>query len=318
LCFLSGVTIYINYRPILLMVRRIGNLFGSGITAEEGVSELKSVETALMRIRREYNKMSDVISEQRMMIVEYMLGNILYGLPVRKDKADFLDYLFKDKSFMVLSLQELQLSNKSREQLTLSIRQKLGITAYITDIQYDLTTVIICVIDDTNESEHIANSVKDIICDTCHKDFIIGAGETVNNLNDIRKSYLNSISCLNIPVNNSEKSKRYVNKHLKKLMLEYVNKHFHQPDINLMQVADHVNISVYTCSRLFKEFTGIGFKEYISAKRMELSKELLLSTNKNIYEIAVEAGFEHTSYFVTWFKANCGMSPNKFRNSSSV
>ena len=104
--------------------------------------------------------------------------------------------------------------------------------------------------------------------------------------------------------------------HLKKLMVAYVDTHFTEHDITLVQIADNFNLSMYTCSRLFKEFTGLGFKEYITGKRMDLAKELLLATNKNVYEISNDVGFENSTYFMSRFKANFGISPSKFRSIS--
>ncbi len=251
------------------------------------------------------------------MLMEYILGNILYGLPIHEEKVKILDSSLLDKAFMVISVQDLRLDNKNREHLTRTIREELGITVYITDIQYEPVLVVICVMGGGG-SDSITAGVDEILCRLYHRDFITGAGEVVDNLNDIRKSYMNSRIALDTRVKSPDKPHASPHRQLEGLMLEYVNNNFNQQDINLVQAADRFNISVYTYSRMFKEFTGIGFKEYISAKRMELARELLLSTNKNIYEIAAETGFENPSYFMTWFKSNNGMTPSQFRKCRSV
>ena len=66
-------------------------------------------------------------------------------------------------------------------------------------------------------------------------------------------------------------------------------------------------------SRIFKEHTGIGYKEYVTGKRIEFSKQLLLNTADSISDIAVKSGFIDSSSFSRMFKNNCGVSPNKFR-----
>lgn len=312
LVLLMAVTIYINYKPVMSMVRRIRAMKVTGAAVDD-ISELKVVEAVLTCIQRENKEMSVTVSEQKLMLMEYILGNILYGLPIQKEKIGYLDSSLLDKFFMVVSVNELRLDNSSREQLTGMIREQLGITAYITDIQYEPVMVIICVFGEGASPDSIASGVEDILRQMYHTDFITGAGGVVDNLNDIRKSYSESRTSLDSLSKILDKPGCSVNRHLERLMLEYVNHHFNQQDISLVQVSDRFNLSVYTCSRLFKEFTGIGFKEYISGKRMELSKELLLSTNKNIYEIAAETGFENSSYFMTWFKCNSGMTPSHFR-----
>ena len=164
---------------------------------------------------------------------------------------------------------------------------------------------------------------------------------------DLISSYFNTIRSMNIEIDehvftelisfNSSESLRKkleeniliicktVNKrhetvdgHLKKLMVTYVDTHFMEHDITLIQIADNFNLSIYTCSRLFKEFTGIGFKEYITGKRMDLAKELLLTTNKNVYEISNDVGFENSTYFMSRFKVNFGVTPSKYRKITEI
>lgn len=50
--------------------------------------------------------------------------------------------------------------------------------------------------------------------------------------------------------------------------------------------------------------------------RLKKAKELLLSTNLNIDEIAYHTGFGEISYFSKLFKKKNGVSPMVFRNSS--
>jgi len=100
---------------------------------------------------------------------------------------------------------------------------------------------------------------------------------------------------------------------LQKDILNYINENFTDPDICRTQVADKFGISIYSLSRLFKDIVGIGFKEYISAKRMELSRQLLLTSDKSIVKITADIGFDDPNYFSKLFKANYGVTPSKFR-----
>ena len=113
---LVGATVYFNYKPVLSMVRRI-RILSSEYIPDIADNELKSAEKAFVYICNEYDSILDTVSEQRMMIMEYMLGNILYGLPFNEEKITFLDKSLLEKSFMVISIQGLRLDNKSREDL---------------------------------------------------------------------------------------------------------------------------------------------------------------------------------------------------------
>lgn len=48
-------------------------------------------------------------------------------------------------------------------------------------------------------------------------------------------------------------------------LLDYVNENLTNCELCLMSVADHTNMSIYAVSRLFKEKTGVGFKEYVTS-----------------------------------------------------
>lgn len=96
-------------------------------------------------------------------------------------------------------------------------------------------------------------------------------------------------------------------------LLEYVNKNCYNSSLCLTSVADHMCTSIYAISRTFKDITGVGFKEYVTGKRLQRACQLLTSTDKTIWEIASLAGFENATYFTTVFKNEFGIPPSKFR-----
>ena len=66
-------------------------------------------------------------------------------------------------------------------------------------------------------------------------------------------------------------------------------------------------------SQLFKREAGVTFVQYITQKRLEDAKELLLATQKSIEEIAAEVGVKDYCYFQKIFKKATGMPPGKYR-----
>lgn len=96
-------------------------------------------------------------------------------------------------------------------------------------------------------------------------------------------------------------------------LMQYVHEHLTDIDLCLSSAADELNTSIYVVSRLFKEGFGIGFKEYVITKRLEMAQKLLLTTNNGVTEIARATGFENATYFSTVFRKNFGFSPSKYR-----
>jgi AraC-like DNA-binding protein len=97
-------------------------------------------------------------------------------------------------------------------------------------------------------------------------------------------------------------------------LLAYVDKNYLDNTICLTSVADYMQTSIYTVSRLFKEITGQGFKEYIMNKRLQKACSLLEASHLPVSEIALVCGFDDANYFTIVFKRKYGMPPSKYRD----
>lgn len=106
------------------------------------------------------------------------------------------------------------------------------------------------------------------------------------------------------------------NTHVQMKLLQYVNDNLTSSELCLTSAADHMNMSIYAVSRLFKEYTQQNFKEYITGRRLEIAYDLLCTTDQSVSEIANTVGFEDASYFSEVFKKRYGAVPTKVRSSS--
>ncbi|MBO0462005.1 PocR ligand-binding domain-containing protein [Enterococcus sp. DIV1298c] len=97
--------------------------------------------------------------------------------------------------------------------------------------------------------------------------------------------------------------------------IKYINKNLSR-NITLDEVANHVYLSHYYFSRLFKKELGISFVNYLNKQRIEQAKELLLQTNLSVQKIAYRIGYTQPSYFCKLFKKETGTTPASFRRKS--
>ncbi|MDL2302443.1 response regulator [Lachnospiraceae bacterium OttesenSCG-928-D06] len=95
---------------------------------------------------------------------------------------------------------------------------------------------------------------------------------------------------------------------------DYVDKEYCSNYISLDSAAEHVKKNAAYLSKRFKQETGYNFSDYLTLKRMEKSKELLLDPTLKIYEIAEMTGYADVSNFIKVFRKNCGGSPTEYRN----
>ncbi|TBL78945.1 helix-turn-helix domain-containing protein [Paenibacillus thalictri] len=88
-------------------------------------------------------------------------------------------------------------------------------------------------------------------------------------------------------------------------------------DLSLNAVAGRLSLNPSYVSRLFKQFVGETFVDYVTAKRIERGKQLLESTELKIGEIAANVGYQNAYYFIKLFKEATGMTPGEYRKSSA-
>lgn len=96
-------------------------------------------------------------------------------------------------------------------------------------------------------------------------------------------------------------------------ILGYINENMEEK-ITLQQLADREHISLYYLSHFFKDKLGLSFQEYINSIRLDKATSLLITTNDNITNIALQCGFSSTTYFNRLFKEVHGYTPSEYRD----
>ncbi len=84
-------------------------------------------------------------------------------------------------------------------------------------------------------------------------------------------------------------------------------------NLSLDDMADLSGFSKFHFSRLFKQFSGQTFYQYLSRKRIEHAELLLAKQELTVTDVASDSGFESQSAFIRMFKQVKGMTPTQFR-----
>lgn len=85
---------------------------------------------------------------------------------------------------------------------------------------------------------------------------------------------------------------------------------------SIQYLADKVHLSSTYLSDLLKKETGRSAKDHINDFLIEKAKNLLLSTEDSVSEIAYTLGFNYPHYFSRLFKTKTGTTPQKYREIS--
>lgn len=94
---------------------------------------------------------------------------------------------------------------------------------------------------------------------------------------------------------------------------KYILMNFSRPDLSIVEVSDYLGFSDKHFSSLFSKEVGITYKEYLTDLRIEKAKLLMKNSNRKVYEIGNEVGYNNTEHFSRVFKKTTGFSPNEYK-----
>ncbi|AMG04777.1 helix-turn-helix transcriptional regulator [Vibrio mimicus] len=99
-------------------------------------------------------------------------------------------------------------------------------------------------------------------------------------------------------------------------LLDHIDKNISKV-IREEDAASFCHYSVTYFSKVFHKEMGLSFRDYLSNKRINLAKYMLIEKRQaKIAYIAYQCGYRDLSYFSRVFKKKTGMSPGRYRLSN--
>ncbi len=125
----------------------------------------------------------------------------------------------------------------------------------------------------------------------------------------------------------SKKAKRMVDGELRQLkaaqsdykldskneIRDYIESNIYNKSLSLSSVAAQIGFNKSYLSGIVKQIYGMTFQNYITQRRMEQAKILLLTTDMKNYQISDAIGYEDVNYFATKFKRTFKLTPKQYR-----
>lgn len=206
------------------------------------------------------------------------------------NKIEYIYFLYNDNVYIIFYFNLNEISNISDVTNQIDERSNMfienGMNVFILECTNKVWEI--------REQSKLARKVKEkMLYNKNAKKYYI---DDLNELSDILEDDKNLYSVTSI-----------------KLAIQFITKNFDK-NITLKDVADEVFLSQNYLSELFKKETGEGFYEFLSNYRIKRAKELLVTTNLKIYEVAENVGYNDSITFGRAFKKITGMTPNSFRN----
>lgn len=109
----------------------------------------------------------------------------------------------------------------------------------------------------------------------------------------------------------------YLQRHTDALrrVLKYIDENLAR-DISLPEVAEAAFLSPSYLSQLLKKQTGQAFVQWLTGRRMDRARDLLLHSSDRVSQVAHAVGFADEAYFTRRFRQRFGISPSQFRRTA--
>ena len=98
---------------------------------------------------------------------------------------------------------------------------------------------------------------------------------------------------------------------------DLVDASLHDPP-SLADVARRIGLNEYKLKRGFKQLFGSTLFGYLTARRLELARRMLLDTDKTAAEIGFELGYATPQHFSQAFKKRYGIAPGALRTARGL
>ena len=95
-------------------------------------------------------------------------------------------------------------------------------------------------------------------------------------------------------------------------VVNYIREHYEE-NVTRNTLAQLVHFSPEYVGKAFKKKMGVSINDYVNKLRIEKAKNMLISTDYKIIDIALMVGFENMPYFSSVFKKYEGVSPAEFK-----
>ena len=97
------------------------------------------------------------------------------------------------------------------------------------------------------------------------------------------------------------------------LCMDYIYEHLHET-ITINQIATAIHLNESYLSKLFKKETNFTINHFITYKKIEAAKRMLLYSEYTSSQIANFLDYTSQSYFIQVFKKETGMTPSVYKN----
>lgn len=101
-------------------------------------------------------------------------------------------------------------------------------------------------------------------------------------------------------------------------VIDFLETHYADQTMCLDMVADHLNVSYYFLSRIFREETHRSFSDLLNDIRIGHAVDLLVNTEQPVLNVGNSVGYTNWSTFLRAFRKRTGTTPLQYRKDAGI
>ncbi|MFC0560603.1 response regulator transcription factor [Halalkalibacter alkalisediminis] len=258
----------------------------------------------------------------------------LSSLPnVKKDVISLMKFrfIYGDNQIFTRELEGLQLlernNNKDEKNISGTVKKLMVALENVNEqhIQVQLAQLNeeLKILNTSKEIERFIESLRVQVTQFCIKHSTIGSSEYIHLIDggkeldkvgnfeelqlELERWFLSIIKLID-----EEKSYDQIEE-AKEWIIAHLQQH-----ITIEKIAAKVYMNPTYFCEYFKNETGETVLEFVTRSRIHKARELLLTSNLKVYEIAEQVGYSDTKYFSKLFKKYYGELPSKYKERVKV
>ena len=318
IALLASATVLVNYHPVHTLVSSLPQ----DIQNESSASgEMEQIRVTFEQLRENNARVQEENAERQHLFEEQIARTLLQGADIEPKLLERLGVRASHWQTAIWPLPE-NFTPAEDDLLRLQLRRQLEPLSGVILLQMPGERVLSCVLYSDSplpEEAFLQKQLSDAIQTLLHRSLPLVLGKATDDISQLGAEFQDACSLLNRTRAEEEKPQEESLERdiLRAQLIAYTDEHFSEVSLTLTELAMAFQMPAYKASRTFKELIGIGFKEYVAAKKLEYARDLLLSTDLSVGEIAETCGYASASYFISRFKLAYGTSPASIRTKTA-
>lgn len=230
---------------------------------------------------------------------------IIHNGVKQENKMFFYDRRLEEEMLNYIKAQNVEKALISLKKLTNELLSNTSSMEYVKYVCFNIINHIVCGLEDIG---------VDLTNTEISNIYIFEKIEKLDTFIDLQLFFKVFIEKSVLLLNNLKEKQHTI---LVNKILDFIKNNY-QHDLSLEDISEKVFLSPSYINGIFKAETGMTIFDYLTKRRMEVARNLLLKQNMKIQDIAVNIGYNNIQSFLRTFKRYFQLTPIEYRRKYTI